>query len=93
MRASATPVINVNTKQHNQVISRDMLTQCKNHKGHFTILVKGQSDYKSNFAGSLKKHIESIHEGVRYPCGQCDYRATEKGNLKKHYISKHSNSF
>ena len=23
----------------------------------------------------LKKHIESFHEGVCYPCYQCDYRA------------------
>ena len=42
-----------------------------------------------NFAGHLKKHIESIHEGVRYPCDQCDYRATEKGNLKRHEMFKH----
>ena len=82
MRVSATPVINVNTKHPNQVISRDLLSQCI--KVHFTILVKGQCDYKANFAGNLKKHRESIHEGVRYPCDQCDYRATTKGNLEKH---------
>ena len=23
----------------------------------------------------IKKHIESIHEGVCYPCYQCDYKA------------------
>ena len=64
-----------------------MLTQ--GIKAHFIIAVKGQCDYKANFAGHLKKHRESIHEGVRYPCDQCDYRATEKGNLKKHDNSKH----
>ena len=87
MRASAMPVINVNTKQHNQVISRDTLTQCI--KVQFTIVLKGQYDYKANFAGNLKEHSKSIHEGVRYPCNQCDYKATLKGNLKKHKMSKH----
>ena len=42
-----------------------------------------------NFAGSLKEHVESIHEGVRYPCDQCDYRATTKGNKKSHEMFKH----
>ena len=42
-----------------------------------------------NFASHLKKHIESIHEGVRFPCDQCDYKATQKTNLKKHRKGKH----
>ena len=29
----------------------------------------------------LKKHIESFHEGVCYPCYQCDYKANTS-NLK-----------
>ena len=56
---------------------------------HFTIVVKVQCDNKSNFAGRLKEHVESIHEGVRYPCDQCDYKATDKGHLKRHRNSKH----
>ena len=56
---------------------------------HFTIVVKGKSDLEANFAGHLKEHVESIHEGVRYSCDQCDYRATTKGNLKRHEMSKH----
>ena len=44
---------------------------------------------KVNFAGSLKEHVESIHEGVRYPCDQCDYKATQKGSLKRHKKSNH----
>ena len=51
-----------------------MLDQCKN---------------KSTVAGHLKTHVESIHEGVRYPCDQCNYKATEKGNLKKLSKLKH----
>ena len=41
--------------------------------GNITILV----DY-------VKKHIESFHEGICYPCYQCDY----KGNMShlKQYL-------
>ena len=42
-----------------------------------------------NFAGNLKEHRESIHEGVRYPCDQCDYKASQKESLKTHRKSKH----
>ena len=37
----------------------------------------------------LKKHVESIHNGVRYTCNQCDYKATQKGHIKKHVESIH----
>ena len=30
----------------------------------------------------LKKHIESIHVVVCYPCDQGEYQATQKNNLK-----------
>ena len=42
-----------------------------------------------NRPGDLKKHVESIHEGVRYPCKQCEYAATQAGDLKRHVESKH----
>ena len=48
-----------------------------------------QYDYKANFAGDLKRHVKSIHKGVRYTCDQCDYEATQKGNLQRHRKSKH----
>ena len=39
----------------------------------------------SNFTqkGSLKKHIQSVHEGVKHQCNLCQYKATLKGDLKK----------
>ena len=37
----------------------------------------------------LKRHKESMHEGVRYPCDECDYTATGFHNLKRHIRSKH----
>ena len=38
---------------------------------------------------SLKRHKESKHEGIRYPCDQCGYAATTVSNLKQHKESKH----
>ena len=37
----------------------------------------------------MKKHVENIHEGVRYPCLQCEYASTTSGHLKRHVKSKH----
>ena len=46
-------------------------------------------DYKAVLAGNLKKHVKTIHEGVRYPCDKCDQIATRKDFLKNHRKSKH----
>ena len=37
----------------------------------------------------MKKHIQSKHEGIKYPCNQCDYQATKQGSLQTHIQSKH----
>ena len=37
----------------------------------------------------LKIHVESIHEGVRYPCDKCPYKATTISSLKRHGESIH----
>ena len=37
----------------------------------------------------LKRHIESIHEGVKYECKQCDHLFTRKDILKTHIQSIH----
>ena len=43
-----------------------------------------QCDYKTNWKGSLKRHIDAVHGDVRYSCDQCDYKAKFKVNLKIH---------
>ena len=84
MKVFATLVISVNIKQQPQVIFRDILAQ------FISISYPcGQCDYIAIFAGSLKTHIESIHEGVQYSCRQCDYKATFAGALKRHVESIH----
>ena len=40
-------------------------------------------------AGNLKRHVESKHEGVRYPCMKCDYVTTRKNYLEAHIESIH----
>ena len=37
----------------------------------------------------MKKHVESIHDGICYSCGQSEYKATVKGHLKRHVESIH----
>ena len=37
----------------------------------------------------LKIHVESIHEGLRYPCDKCPYKATTISSLKRHGESIH----
>ena len=40
-------------------------------------------------ARSLKRHVESKHEEVRFPCSQCVYIATQASDLERHVESKH----
>ena len=38
---------------------------------------------------TLTKHLQSIHQGIRYPCDQCPYQAISKMRLKDHIESVH----
>lgn len=37
-----------------------------------------------------QRHMEEIHEGIRYPCEECNYIATRKTHLKNHIKSEHN---
>ena len=39
--------------------------------------------------GHLKRHIESVHEKVKYPCNQCEKQFTVKRDVKRHVKSVH----
>ena len=39
--------------------------------------------------GSLNRHIQAVHEGIKHLCPYCDYQATTKDSLKKHIKSVH----
>ena len=45
--------------------------------------------YKATRKGYLQKHMESIHNGQKFPCPQCEYKAAFKGNLQIHIKSVH----
>ena len=42
--------------------------------------------------GSLKTHIESIHDKIIYSCNQCEYKTNLKVNFKTHIESVHARS-
>ena len=46
-------------------------------------------DYQATKKGTLKKHNESQHEGVKYACNQCPYQASQASNLNVHKQSVH----
>ena len=51
-----------------------------------------QCTYVSLSQNSLKNHVETVHDGIRYPCDHCNYEATQKQNLERHKRNAHGNS-
>ena len=51
-----------------------------------------QCDSSFSSKQKLRLHIESIHEGKKFPCPQCTYKAGRMSNLRNHIIIKHPNS-
>ena len=45
-----------------------------------------QCEGKFSRRSDLIKHIQSIHEGVKYACNQCDYKATQRYHLGTHKV-------
>ena len=41
----------------------------------------GECDSTFVWHRDLKKHIQSVHEGVRYDCRLCEYMTTQKSYL------------
>ena len=39
--------------------------------------------------GTLFKHIQSVHRGVRFTCEYCDFVTIDKGSLKRHVNDQH----
>ena len=48
-----------------------------------------QCEYETNDKGSLKKHQESIHMGVRHLCDICDFSSGTRSGLNKHRKQVH----
>ena len=56
----------------------------KRIKNSQNVYLCSQCEYIASKASHLKKHVESKHEGVRYPCLLCEYVATLESVLKRH---------
>ena len=74
-----------------KVSSKESLLRHKNtiHGGNKKFKCT-QCPFKCTRVDNLAIHIQSIHEGVKYPCGQCNYKATQSGHLSQH-IKKYHN--
>ena len=35
----------------------------------------------------LKRHIQSVHENIKYTCNQCELQVSSKGSLTRHVDS------
>jgi len=46
-------------------------------------------NYQTRKRQHLRRHIDSIHEGKKYPCDQCNYKASIGTNLKRHKRTAH----
>ena len=49
----------------------------------------GQCESTFTQKASLIRHIQSMHEGVKYACNQCDYQVSTQTHLRNHIMSKH----
>jgi len=58
----------------------------ENAKGMFDC---NQCESKYSNKNSLRYHIKSQHEGIRYNCNQCEYQATNQSHLAAHIQSQH----
>ena len=47
-------------------------------------------DFQSTTVSHIKRHKESVHEGIRYECHLCEVKFKEKGSLRKHIESIHN---
>ena len=47
-------------------------------------------DYSATQKSILQTHIETIHEGKKFPCSQCESTFTQTGSLKTHIKSVHN---
>ena len=76
-------ILNYGRKYILQVKKRKRNEVTRNNEGKYQCQ---HCDYEAKWPSNLTKHVEAIHEGVRYPCNQCSYKATETGNLQSQFM-------
>ena len=50
-----------------------------------------QCHFSATRADTLKKHIQIMHENVRYPCDQCGFKGKSKTSVLEHKQKVHEN--
>ena len=53
------------------------------------ILYCDRCDFTTTHIKSKRRHIMTIHEGLRHPCNYCDFQATQPYEVKKHMMKNH----
>ena len=48
-----------------------------------------ECEFMARSQGTLFRHIQSVHRGVRYYCKLCDFVTIDKGSLKRHVNGQH----
>ena len=48
-----------------------------------------QCTYKTGYNSDLKKHIESVHKGIKHECNLCHYIANSKQRVEEHKNKRH----
>merc|ERR1712129_206097 len=56
--------------------------QVLNNKLNSEAFQCSKCNYQTRKSQNLRRHIDSIHEGKKYPCDQCNYKASIDTNLK-----------
>ena len=49
-------------------------------------------DYKTTIKRDLVRHVQGIHEGIKFPCTYCNNEFNMLNNLRRHIKSKHTNT-
>ena len=68
---------------------QDLLEFFRNKRGRELEEDGRSDDYQATTQGSLQRHIQSTHEGIKYPCNQCDSQFTQQSHLKIHILCSH----
>ena len=66
------------------------------NKTNSRAVIEGGHDYKCKLCAKtyntsfiLKRHIQSVHVGVKYACNQCDFQTGSQSHLTTHIKAKH----
>ena len=58
-------------------------------RGTDFVCEQNSCSYVASSKSSLNEHVQSIHEGVKYPCKFCHKVGSCKSNIRRHYKVKH----